>query len=377
VLTIGLFTDGPAFEGDATETGPLGGAETCFIQMARALARTGHQVIALNNCQAPTVHHNVRYYPFRQSLPLLARQSFDIMVVSRFFGFFSLPIKSRLKVLWNHDTLDNAMALRAIHDEIDLFLMLSNFHQDNYLTRLPQLDNRTVVTRNGLDFDLLDKAAEGVKKVPGKLIYASRPERGLTILLENIWPRLSKARDDLRLYLCGYTVDDRLLDPRLKQQYNHLSLLTQMDPKIINLGPLSKEEYYRHLGEAEMMVYPSNFPEVSCLAVLEAQALGTAVLTTDNYALSESVVIPEFKISGRPSSQAYFDNYIDRALKLLADRNAILALTDKAKTIIRSSYSWDKIASEWLRIFDLALKSKESRPCFLEVDSGGSNALLV
>jgi glycosyltransferase involved in cell wall biosynthesis len=377
VLTIGLFTDGMGFEGNAIETGPLGGAETCFIQMARTLADLGHQVMAFNNCREPSVHNRVHYYPIRKSLPLLARQNFDIMLVSRFFGFFSLPVKSRLKVLWNHDTLDNAKALRTIHDELDLLLVLSNFHRDNFLTRLPQLEDRTVVTRNGIDFNLLDQGAGDAEKIPGKLIYSSRPERGLRNLLENIWPRLSKARTNLKLYLCGYTVDDDFLEPGLKDLYNHLDYLCQKDPRIINLGPLSKNDYYRHLKEAEMMVYPSTFPEVSCLAVLEAQALGTAVLTSDSYALSESVVIPEFKIFGRPASPAYYDRYVERALKLLSAPTDLESLSQKAKSLIRSRHSWEKIAQEWLRVFDLSIKSKENRANFQAAEPGVSHALMV
>ncbi|MDR2386455.1 MAG: glycosyltransferase family 4 protein [Deltaproteobacteria bacterium] len=364
---IAFFTDGVPFEGNALSTGSLGGAETAFIQITRAMARQGHEVFAINNCQKPANHDGVKYLPFRQSLPTLAKLSFDVMVVSRFFGIFSLPIRSRLKVLWNHDTLDNPQALRVIHDEIDISLVLSQFHRHNYLTRLPQLEERTIVTRNGLDFNLLDRAAQGLKKVPGKLIYASRPERGLKPLLEEIWPRLSRNRPDLRLYLCGYKMAQALSDPSLSSLYDHLGLLISRDPKIIDLGALPKTEYYRHLAESEMMVYPSTFPEVSCLAVLEAQALGTAVMTSDAFALSESVVISDFKIPGRPASKEYLERYVERVLYFLDDHLARQKLTDLAKTKIRARYSWDQVASEWLRIFSLTLRAKENRPNFLEV----------
>lgn len=376
-MTIGLFTDGPVFDWASIDGGALGGAETCFVQMARSLARHGHEVLALNNCEAPGERDGVRWHPLRKSLPLLAGQAFDVMVVSRFFGYFSLPIKSRLKVLWNHDTLDDARALRAIHDEIDLFLVLSEFHRDNYLTRLPQLDDRTMVTRNGLDLALIEAAAEGAVKKPGKLIYSSRPERGLRALLEFIWPRLKKARPDLRLHVCGYVVDSGFLDPGVKALHAHLSELIERDPSIINLGALTKTEYYRHLAEAEMMVYPSTFPEVSCLAVLEAQALGTAVLTTDAYALSESVVIPEFKIQGRPLSTSYQDAYVERVLRFLDDAPQTAALAGKAKEIVRARHDWDKIAAEWLRVFQLSIRSKERRPSLLEANPRKSDALLV
>jgi glycosyltransferase involved in cell wall biosynthesis len=364
---IGFFTDGLPFDGDALDKGSLGGAETAFIQITKAMARRGHEVLAINNCLAQASHGGVAYFPFRKSLNLLAHKSFDIMVVSRFFGFFSLPIKSRLKVLWNHDTLDNPQSLRAIHDEIDICFVLSEFHRHNFLTRLPQLEERTVVTRNGLDLNLLDRASRETHKIPGKIIYASRPERGLKPLLEDIWPRLSRSRPDLRLHVCGYAIAPELTDKSLSGLYDYLSLLVTKDPKIVNLGPLSKDEYYRHLAESEMMVYPSTFPEVSCLAVLEAQALGTAVMTSDSFALSESVVVSDFKIPGRPASKEYLERYVERALWLLSDAALRQKLADLAKERIRARHGWDKVAAEWLRVFDLALRAKESRPYLLEI----------
>jgi len=357
---IGFYTDGLPFDGDALEKGPLGGSETAFIEMTRAFARLGHEVFALNNCSKIGLHHGVQYYPFRRSLSFLAHKIFDIIVVSRYYGFFYLPVKSDLKVLWNHDTLENAKGLRSVHDEIDLFLVLSKFHQTNYLTRLPQLDDRTVVTRNGLNFKLINDSAKGALKDPCKILYASRPERGLKLLLEDIWPRLSRSKPDLRLYICGYSVDDSLLDPELVKLYDYLNLLIKTDPKIINLGPLDKKSYYAHLAESAMVTYPCIFPEISCLVALEAQALGVPILTSDSYALSETVVTPDFKIPGRPGSADYTNNYIDRALKLLSNMDETELKAKAAQKIISQNYSWDQIAAEWQRIFELSIKSMKN-----------------
>jgi glycosyltransferase involved in cell wall biosynthesis len=376
-LKLAFFTDGAPFEGDALERTALGGSETAFIQMSRALVRQGCRVLAFNNCREPAEHGGVEFRPVRKSLPLLARERFDVMVVSRFFGLFNLPIKSGLKALWNHDTLDNAQALRAIHDEIDLCLVLSRFHLNNFLTRLPQLEDRTVITKNGLDLELLDRAAAGTVKRPGKLIYASRPERGLKLLLEEIWPRLAKARGDLRLHLCGYQNDSAQAEPGLRALYDYLDLSAARDERIVRLGCLPKTEYYRHLAEAEMMVYPSIFPEVSCLAVLEAQALGTAVTSTDAWALSESVTLPEFRVSGRPGSPEYVDRYVERTVRLLNDPAGLAVLAGRAKEIVRRDWTWDKVATDWLRLFKLGLRAKQSRSCLVETAWPKPNSLMI
>jgi glycosyltransferase involved in cell wall biosynthesis len=374
---VGFYTEGPPFEGDSVERGALGGSETAFVEVTRAMARLGCEVTAFNNCAAPALHRGVEYHPFKSSLPTLAKRRFDVMVVSRFFGFFNLPIKAQLKVLWNHDTLESAGALRNIQDEIDLFFVLSRFHRDNYLTRLPQLDDRMVVTRNGLNFELLDRSAVGVARDPDKLMYASRPERGLKPLLEEIWPRLKEARPGLRLYICGYTVARDDLDPSLPSLYEYLDMVARGDPSVTVLGALPKSEYYRHLAESAMVVYPCTFPEISCIVALEAQALGTPILTSDSYALSETVVTEQFRVRGRPGTPAYNRDYVDRALRLLSDPGGTARIAAAARAKVRERYSWDQVAKEWMRIFDLSLRARETRRLLVESTAGQRRDVLL
>jgi glycosyltransferase involved in cell wall biosynthesis len=356
---IGFYTAGVPFRGDSLERGGgLGGSETAFIQITRALARRGHEILAFNACETAGEYDGVRYFPFAASLSILARERFDIFVVSRYASFFTLPVTAGLKVLWNHDTLDNAKELRLVHDEIDLFLVLSNFHRDNFLIRLPQLDDRLVVTRNGLDFGLLDQASAGVERDPHKLIYASRPERGLKTLLESVWPRLHRWNPDLRLYVCGYQLKLDNLPQRLEELYRQVAVLLEHTPGVVVLGGLGKREYYRHLAGSAMMAYPSVFPEVSCLAALESQALGVPVLTSDAYALSETVVAAPLKVGGRPGSAGYVDDYVERAIHLLSNRPELERLGRESREAIRARYSWDMVAAEWDRLFDLNLRAK-------------------
>ncbi|MDR1081432.1 MAG: glycosyltransferase family 4 protein [Deltaproteobacteria bacterium] len=370
VRTVGFYTEGPPFEGDSVERGALGGSETAFVEMTRAMARLGCEITAFNNCAAPALHRGVEYHPFRSSLPTLAKRRFDVMVVSRFFGFFNLPIKAQLKVLWNHDTLESAGALRNIQDEIDLFFVLSRFHRDNYLTRLPQLDDRMVVTRNGLNFELLDRSADGAERDPDKLMYVSRPERGLKPLLEEIWPRLKEARPKLRLCICGYDVAKCDLDPSLPRLYEYLDMLAARDPSVTVLGALPKSEYYRHLAGSAMLVYPCTFPEISCIAALEAQALGTPILTSDSFALSETVVSDRFRVKGRPGTPAYNRDFVDRALKLLSDTEGTARAAEQCRAKVRELHSWDQVAGEWMRIFDLSLRARETRRLIVESSTG-------
>jgi glycosyltransferase involved in cell wall biosynthesis len=368
---IGFFTDGPAFDGATPDRQALGGSETALVQAARSLTIQGHRVTVFNNTPVTGLFDGVQYRP-KKDYVRMVHDYFDVFIVSRFFGFFHVPINAGLRVLWNHDTLDHPDALRQVLSRIDLMLVLSDYHRNNYLTRVPEAANFTQVTRNGLDLKLIDRSIAGKKKNPQKVIYVSRPERGLGPLLENIWPRLKEARPDLTLHLCGYKVDTNDLAPGLSNYYQRLHRLAQESPDVIDLGPLPKREYYRHMAESELMLYPCTFPEISCIAALEAQACRTPVITTDAYALSETVGPAECKIMGRPGTESYNREYIGRTLDLLNNPGLIESVRINGRRHVETTYTWPNITREWNRMFDLFLNSIRSQNRQIEGVAYGS-----
>jgi glycosyltransferase involved in cell wall biosynthesis len=358
--TIGFHTDGLPFDGGTLERRALGGSETALIQAARALSDMGHRVTVFNHCQRPGIYHGVEYLPTRAFPSKAAGTRFDVFIVSRFADFFTIPFQAGLKVLWNHDTLDRPRWLSNFTDQIDLMFVLSRFHLDNFLTHMPDLDGRLLITRNGIDIDLIDLAAKGIVKDPNKVIYASRPERGLKVLLENIWPDIIASRPEMKLFICGYEVGRTGLAPGLTQLYQYLDRVVERSANVIPLGALAKEDYYRHLAESALMLYPCTFPEISCIAALEAQACRTPILATDAFALSETIVVPEFKVPGRPGSTGYDWEYVARACWFLDHPEIAADKAHQARIALEEWYTWPKITAEWDRAFNLYLKSKKA-----------------
>ncbi|MBW2621528.1 MAG: glycosyltransferase family 4 protein [Deltaproteobacteria bacterium] len=355
---IHFLTDGPAFDGSSLRNKSLGGSETALIQAARAMSDRGHDVTVYNNCPNPGRHQGVTYRSKSYYLEHSARIESDVLIVSRWFDFFKRPSPAALKVLWNHDMLDRSSGLRSVQDKIDLLFTLSRFHQDHYLARLPQLEGRVVGTRNGVDLELIDRTKKGTVKDPRKIIYASRPERGLQALLETIWPKLVEAHSDLRLYVCTYNTDGHGLQADLIDLYHYRNRLIDQTENVMHLGVLSKQEYYRHLAQSALMLYPCTFPEISCIAALEAQACLTPIITTDSFALSETVQVQEFKIPGKPGTEQYDQLFVNKTLEFLDDPGKAAEYASEARRLIELRYTWPKIVAEWDRIFTLSLNSR-------------------
>ncbi len=356
-LVIGLFADGPPFTPQTMHHQGLGGSETAVVQIARALAKRGHRVAVYNNCPAPGDYDGVTYFQKKAIVEQARTAEFDVFIVSRFFGFFQVPIAARLKVLWNHDTLDRADRLARFLPRFDLMFNLSRFHLDNFLRKIPAAAAKAVLTRNGVDLALIDSARQGVTK--GRyVVYASRPERGLLPLLTDIWPGLRDQMPGLTLKLCGYNPD--AVAPDLIDLYGRLDELIEQTPGVEPLGSLAKTGYYRTLAGALALVYPCTFPEISCLAVLEAQAALTPVVTTDDFALSESVGPRSYLIPGRPGDPAYTRDFVRRTVELIQDQARAADLSQRARAFIERNYTWPNIAAQWEEIFVSRLAENES-----------------
>lgn len=360
-MHIALLTDGQPFHGTSPEEQALGGSETACVQMARALARRGHRVQVFCRCPRPGLYQGVTYRDRADLVRAAIEDRFTVAVVSRFFSALDLPLQAGLRVLWNHDTLDRPSLLASRLGGLDICLVLSDFHARDFLSRLPAVGDKLTITRNGLDLDFMDAVTGGVTRDPRKLTYVSRPERGLKLLLEQIWPRLRERRPDLSLHLCGYQVDESDLPASVAAEHRAIAGLVAASPGVVVQGPLAKAAYYRHLASCGLLIYPCVFPEISCIAALEAQALGTPLLTSDAFALRETVAVPDFKVAGAPGSPEYVEQFVKQALEIIAQPCQALALAESARKMVRAGHDWSAIAAEWEELFITHLDQRTRR----------------
>ena len=352
-MEIVIYTEGLPFDGNTPFERSLGGSESAVVFMARALARRGHSVKVFCNCPRPGEYDGVTYEDAPEFAGFLATGTCDVLICCRHLRGLVGPVRSRLNVVWNHDILtrETAPYLSSLMFKVDRLLVLSEFHKQQFQAHLSVPDDRYVVTRNGVDVELVDQAIRGVERDPDQVIYTSRPERGLDVLL-TMWPQMKARRPKLKLAIAHY--ENASADARMAEYLATLRRVAEELPEVEMLGPLSKRDLYRELARSALLVYPSTFPEVSCISALEAAACGTPVVASRYCALKESVADGEtgVLIPGDPQEEAYQRAFVKAALDLLSDDARWRQMSEAGRRRIEERYQWAQIAEEWEREFE-------------------------
>lgn len=296
-LDIVFFTEGLNFDGNTIFEKALGGSETAAFYLCREFARAGHRVRVFCNTDKPGDYDGVEYHKVEEILDF--DEYPDVLIVSRQLEVLQFPkLDAKLVILWMHDILAGEWVQKLMNVlwKIDLIVVNSSWAKDqaNDKYALNKVPERTFfVARNGVDWKLAKVESEKEERDRYRVMYTSRPERGLDVLLE-MWPRLKAGIPQASLYITAY--DNPLLvhDPRqqeiengIKAQLTKLEEAGNMDVHL--LPPLSKPELYRELGKSRLVLYPSTFPETSCISALEAMACGAPMVAADFAALGETI----------------------------------------------------------------------------------------
>lgn len=357
-MQIVIGTAGLAFHGHSLLEGSLGGSETAVICMARAFAKLGHDVRVYCECKRPGTYDGVQYTHHKHFKTHSINLDIDVLIASRWPDFLATKAKAALRVLWCHDLLHSKEQLMSGLYQTDFLFLLSDFHIEDYCKQLPHLRPFCNKTSNGVDLELIE--ANKKPKVPKKLIYTSRPERGLTNLLR-LMPRILERHPDAKLYCCTYKNDlIKENDPAaiLCQQAD--AMAKKMPNNVVQMGNLTKAQLYSHVSSSQLQLYPTDFGEIFCIASSESQACGTPFISTNNFALSETCGPgSSVLIDGLPGQKDYDDKFVNAVCELLDDADTRQRMSEAGPEWIKEQgYVWDDVAKNWETKFRLRMQQR-------------------
>lgn len=95
------------------------------------------------------------------------------------------------------------------------------------------------------------------------------------------------------------------------------------------------------------MAYPCDWPETFCLSALECMAAGAVPVTTDAFALRETVGQNGYLIKGVPSESHYDSEFVAKVTTLLNDDTVYREIKNRARAEIMKASRWSQIGTQW------------------------------
>jgi glycosyltransferase involved in cell wall biosynthesis/GT2 family glycosyltransferase len=351
------------WDGRTPDHEPLGGTQTAIIGLSRALVSLGHEVAVFGTPPQPGLIDGVLYQPASVLPSHLSKNPVDALVSTVNTDLLKLGIKAPLHLFWAHNdyrafsegqgadfhaSMAELLACRAAK-----IIAVSGWHAD-LLRRTFRLPAEHVwASRNGVDPTSLPARTEGI---PGpRLIYTSVPDRGLDVLLHG-FSQIRQAVPEAELLVLSSFKTWGMSEAWTEEREAPIRALADQ-PGVRWLDPVAKPELLRHLGTARLLVYPchgspgTNFlAETSCLAAIEAQAMGVPVVASDTGALSETVSPGHggLIVAGSPDTPGFVRRFVAEVVGLLRDDARWQALSDGAARRMREVYDWRRIAGEWV-----------------------------
>lgn len=287
---------------------------------------------------------NITYLHLSQFPKLINETPFHTVVCSRYIGFLEMfKTCSFYKFyIWAHDTMllpygsnlsDNAI-LEKWSSYIDGCVCQTKWHANEYEKRYTSLKDKTFIVNNGID--TLAFPSSSIKplflKQTNKFIYTSRTERGLTRVLE-LWPQILLVMPDAELVISTYTKF-----PLNKEEEEIKATIDKYD-SIRHLGQLNTEQLYNEMYTAEYWLYPTSWPETSCITALEM--------------LMSEVICLYYPVAGLTDTMDKYGIQIQRGNEV----ETLISLTAQQKDELRvngkeyaESCSWSKRSELWYKL---------------------------
>jgi len=348
-----------------SEQDGIGGSEKMVIQLARRFAARGNRVEVYGNPKPENRYKTfdgVTYRPSQAFNPLLERGH---LIIWRNWGYLDLPLRAKSIVMDLHDVQNPADYTDARLAKLTAAVFKSVFHLLPVADHIPpNLLHKAKVLRNGVDPNHFGYSGEMSEKAPGpdrnhkRLIYASSADRGLQSALR-IFARVKALHPDASLDIY-YGFTPLYLTKAASQEYQYFGdcqaerHMLDYAEECFELGGRLGASFHGRIGHAALakelqsssvLLYPTRFPEISCMAVLEAQAAGCIPITSDMGALKESnrhgIQIP---------IDAKEDAYVSAVHGVFSKGSDLDTHRETMSKDILTRYDFDALAAEWLEI---------------------------
>lgn len=332
----------------------IGGSEKMVLLLSRELARRGYRVDVYGNPKDGNAYKNfdgVCFRPIHAFNPKLPR---DIVIGWRHWGYLDLPINAKQIFLDLHDVQTSGEVTPARLSRLKAAIFKSQFHIDpvEYF-----VGDKGIILRNAIDPTHFTGPAPD--RDHNKIVFCSSGDRGLKRALI-LFAKAKAIRPDLSFHWYygftpfylqkaaqhdyAYMGDEQCDRHMLDYAEECFSLSDRLGA--VGHGRIGHADLAQELRSASMLLYPTRFPEISCMAVMEAQAAGCLPI------VSNTAALPETTFAGTLCDPDSDDEFV-KAIVKVAERGKDLT-TYRAETATKAleRFNISDLASYWINLFN-------------------------
>lgn len=338
------------------ETDSLGGSETAVINIAKRMAKAGHEVSVVGETVVRSLIDGVYYMStedFHESRKT-SMTPIDVLIGVNYIHFMLEVgyVNAKQNIFWAHNPEhfpfykgevleDNG---DWIYDEYDIstVVCVSQWQADVMSDKYPSIAPKIRVIGNGIN-TASEYPEDDIKITKNRFIYTSAADRGLDEVLE-LWPAIKSKYTDAELVVCtpSYAMGD------FSERVRLMELLG-----VTIKGNLSKKELYREMVASDFWLYPTKYDETFCITALEMMYGSCIPITTDS-ANMKYIVPPErgfitpCDLEGQEFLQHVMDN-VDKAVNMTEEEK--YELREKNWDFAQDE-TWYERAKDWLKMVE-------------------------
>ncbi len=367
-----LDLTGMSFDPLTPERMPLGGMQSGVCYLARELALQGHRVSLFNGHAGDAVVEGVAVHNYAQRFAAL-QQGHDVFVSISCSGRSIRPLigDSPLILYTGHNKFEPSMQALGDAEERacwDHFVFKSSWQAETLQQSFALDGGRISIISNAVApaFERLGERSSFffLEDRPPVLYYSSTPFRGLGVLA-NAFPAIARACPGIsaRVY-SSMAPYHGLIDEAPHEGAYDLCRRAGMD----YVGSLSQPELAAAVRGADILAFPSTYPETSCVTVMEAMASSSLIVSRALGAIPETSA-GFARLLARPAAgdatplPERFAGLVVNAISAArrAPRQTAQLLQAERRYCL-TNYNWSAKAREWVALLQQAMTRSGGRP---------------
>lgn len=385
------------FDGKTIETKSLGGSESAAYYQAVELAKRGHRVTCFTAIDTDSESHGVRWislgtmsqqHPMGEKFEFYASHTpIDVLIVQRHPAAFHQRWNAKVCIWQLHDLAlyrNSGPMLNGMW-QIDAVTCVSQWHAEQVKTVWNIPDSVLRVVPNGVDPALYEATQKPCVTIRGDksdvvhdpktgavlqmvlpankylLLYQSRPERGLEHLVRpgGIMDRVRES--PVHLVVCGY--DNTV--PAMRDYYEKLMAQAADLPNVTVVGALTKPQLAELQRKSDLLIYPTEFGEVSCITAMEAMHACLPMVSSFTAALPETCTGAGTVLFPLKDGKADEDAFVDWIEERMDDHAQYPSQLQAMRTEQRAAAqrrTWSAATDRLLEVIDEAFARKIKNP---------------